>query len=1407
MFSEPSAKTLPNSSFPRKVCVSMPTFAAVLGSFLLIASDGTAPAAAQETAGQAGGCGATTSKSPCFADNPDILDGQRQLLPNDDIVLSLGRSVSDDRQSFGTRWLYTKDGAVSEAAGEATFETLPCSYEKAVPNSIHTRVGRVFDLGYDVIVNLIPQKTAKGAGCLGTTELLVQDSRNPENNSILPMGYKTLFARLALADFDGDSFDDATVLGHVQHEIYYIATYTAADVKDPARGMVYKELLSLKAEQLPRSDPVVGDFNGDGAKDIAWVGAADGGAMETYFVSVCPAAGTKIFGKTCVKPFEIIPATHSIGTGYDWKTYSAQGGGGLDLNVYPRFKLAAGRFKPNPAPGEGDQLVVLHRRLGLDNNQGLYLDAYSFDADLNATHAPGDRGFGGQNCFVVQDEASFFLDTGRLNWANTNEHIVVQNTCQNAKGLLFENLVLGFDDKMVADVITTDSYSDAGADYSGWGIAIGRFDPKLTSKGTTDFSQQVATLVTESLPDQKTYVQIHTVGNDFKLVFSHSFEVSDQVLYSSRPRHASPLQVGDLQGRSLRLGPPTKIKMSGHIQPSMVLGVPPMHVGYMRRSRGDEPSVVNVSVVPTNPHSTAEVKDFNATYNFSASDTTKSTSTSTVGSTASTKESVSGKVSYGVPDIASVSIGFKASLEQTKSNTAEAGNSFTTSRDTKERATTGLGDLVWFTPKDFYTYVYPVLGHFVCPTAKPDCSPQEKQPMQVQYSGPDDYESSISEASKVIMVMSGENMEWYQPVHEPGNILTYPWNLGVLKSRFPRNAILATPNPAKQTPGESSQTIGSTWTNTQSQSQSVAAKSTNSYSTSLSVAADVGFDGIGASFSAGLDVNGSKSFATLETGQVTLAENSGIEVGIPALDSSEVWSISEFSYTLSNYIFGQTPPVGTISSTPLEPVSGVSTSGILSAHFTAQATDLNWFDAYNLPDVALNHPARWDWDADNLEISVNPPKMGEIPTSRFHAMRGFFVTQPGSEAMTPDLLGASGPNLTVLKPGEPVALLTRVYNTSLAAFDAGTIKVRFFGQEFDGTSQACRETPQPPNCHFIGKSFELGTASLSATDLPPYPSGDMDNTATENWKFASQLWNTEPDADNPAYGCGPLGSKVSCAGKELVFWVLVWAEDTAGKLQAEMAGHGLTEVPARDLDDITAVPLEMVKLEDGDTVSYSNNVGFYNQSYYVCKPADECDEASEAFAATRQSSREVSLSRVGFDQESVLRNDSVGVRVSINTTGQPLKPANVFFYDHDPRDAGAMPFDHEYIPFVPSESSYRILSRFRPKRCGTQDVHVVMSSAGRAPLHGTSSIEVSIDAMRELDKLGAEINDSALLGRDKTGLLTSIQSARTLLAEGKERRAGELLEELAETPGRLSQVPADFADKLARRANLVASCL
>ena len=46
------------------------------------------------------------------------------------------------------------------------------------------------------------------------------------------------------------------------------------------------------------------------------------------------------------------------------------------------------------------------------------------------------------------------------------------------------------------------------------------------------------------------------------------------------------LAAGDLQGRSIPLGPPEKLTITGQIQPDTILGVPPMHVDWITPAGG-----------------------------------------------------------------------------------------------------------------------------------------------------------------------------------------------------------------------------------------------------------------------------------------------------------------------------------------------------------------------------------------------------------------------------------------------------------------------------------------------------------------------------------------------------------------------------------------------------------------------------------------------------------------------------------------------------------------------------------------------------------------------------------------------------------------------------------------------------
>ena len=58
------------------------------------------------------------------------------------------------------------------------------------------------------------------------------------------------------------------------------------------------------------------------------------------------------------------------------------------------------------------------------------------------------------------------------------------------------------------------------------------------------------------------------------------------------------LAAADLQGRSSRLGAPTKVTINNTTQPSTVIAMPPMHADFITAAGAKAPEVLNLSVVP-----------------------------------------------------------------------------------------------------------------------------------------------------------------------------------------------------------------------------------------------------------------------------------------------------------------------------------------------------------------------------------------------------------------------------------------------------------------------------------------------------------------------------------------------------------------------------------------------------------------------------------------------------------------------------------------------------------------------------------------------------------------------------------------------------------------------------------------
>ena len=167
---------------------------------------------------------------------------------------------------------------------------------------------------------------------------------------------------------------------------------------------------------------------------------------------------------------------------------------------------------------------------------------------------------------------------------------------------------------------------------------------------------------------------------------------------------------------------------------------------------------------------------FNTQYSFSASSSMSASRKNTTSYAFSTKETASAKISYGVPDVASLSVEVKAAAQQAHDSTVAT--TYNTYRGVTDNlaATTGFADHLFFSQTRFNIFYYPVIRQTVCPAAKPSCADNEKRPLHVQFSGPDIVTQSDIDAT---------TQEWYQPLWEPGNIFSYPWSLALLQQTYP----------------------------------------------------------------------------------------------------------------------------------------------------------------------------------------------------------------------------------------------------------------------------------------------------------------------------------------------------------------------------------------------------------------------------------------------------------------------------------------------------------------------------------------------------------------------------------------------------------------------------------------------
>ena len=474
---------------------------------------------------------------------------------------------------------------------------------------------------------------------------------------------------------------------------------------------------------------------------------------------------------------------------------------------------------------------------------------------------------------------------------------------------------------------------------------------------------------------------------------------------------------------------------------------------------------------------------FSTQYAFASSASSSASRKSKTSYSFSTKVSTDNKASFGIPSLAQVSVDAKYSAQQTHDSTVSRNYNTYSGKSESLSSTTGFADHLFFTSSRANIYYYPLLGQSVCPADQPTCADDDKLPLHVEFSGPDRVDHTDIDAT---------TQEWYQPIHEPGNIFSYPWTVDQLQHSLP-GLIALTGDPSQPNwrgTDSSSSAYSTEWNQGIGSAQSSGSVNTNQTDASVTVAAQVSIEGFGVSSSTGFDLNSSQSVSTLNTSTQTLDASTGIQVHKPEFSDLVA---DTYLYSFAGFVLGQTSPEGTLQSIPLKDAQGspidLQSSGPLTVAFLAdpfQSPDLPWWrQAYTKPDVGLNHPERWDWTKATHTATFNPPdQSSSTPQDQaFYHIKGLFITPQGANG--------TGPPLTQATAGETLQLQARVSNFSLADMAAGTqVHVRFYGQVYE-------------NAELVGPSFLIGQEVTLPEPLCGFNSSSPACTGQPNWALAS----------------------------------------------------------------------------------------------------------------------------------------------------------------------------------------------------------------------------------------------------------------------------------------------------------------
>jgi len=1237
--------------------------------------------------GQTNSCNSNDPTAPCFANNTDILNGRHSLLQDDDLML-VGST---------TYFTSTPLGIIAETAN-SQISTLSATDLASTPSP------NSFPVAVTAQLFSTPHKQILSAAANSAGKAFL----NPDNVPVpaLPILHANdAFGVFGVsADFLGTGFDQVILMseqynGAAQQIGFQVVA--AADPYHPEKGL----------EVGPLSAPV----NSAGAIYVLAAGVFTDPVPgqprprpEIAVFSTLP-SGTGVGTPSASITFYAVDSQMNVAaTGRSLQVVSNAGA------PIETLALASGRF----TGGAHDQLVALYSVFGIPPQ----IATIDFDStgtpSIKANQVvPGAplQGFG--NGYL----GTAYLRAGHFDWYGNADQVALSffggdATIGDPGNSGVE--VVSFDPNM-NPIYGTPYLSASGCSF---GMAVGRFDQYDANPNPPPAQQinpdlQIAQLINQCNAGGAggNALVIYNVdpANNFAVTALSPYPIPATLLPAELPSFSgtrdAPIQIvaADIQGRSLPLGPPTKATITGHVQPDTVLGVPPMHVDWIAPAGGNVPQVFNVSVYPST---------FNASYSFQDGTTGTVSRSAQTSFTAATKLSVNAKVSYGIPMVASASLSTTIAAGNIQKNT-NAGKYDTYSGNKQGFSThTVFDDVVASTASQMNVYSYPVIGQCVAAPDAPalDGCAAGTQPLYIQFSGPDNI--------RYIVAAEGRNMEWYQPVWEPGSLFSYPANEQQLAADLAGGTTFQPLSPTDSYwDVQTASQVTESWSNGGGTDVSSGSQSTQSFDASVSASAMASFEGVGASESATFSYNESSSISTLNEAKTTFSNSQGIVLNRGVGTSSDL-----YDYQGQSLIYGQLPPPNTVD-TGNAPTTDVKASGFIGvahlADMVSQGTINSgnfWPQAYAVaPDIALNHPQRWLQKApsgvNSQQVQFNcpvgyssslsspfcssnpePPTPANVADTVFYQMKGLFITPGGS---------TTGPQMQNTVKGNEVTLRARIYNYSLANFPAGSYAhVQFYAQPWNPELGEFASVPGSPG-QFAPAVF------IGEDDIVPPPAfcggitGGGDpclGSQVLNWEFAQAIWDTSQSNVAP--------------NSTWKFWVLVWVEND-GKLVSELPGHGLISIPAAPYNSIGDAPIE----------PYSNNLGYYNQVFTVF---------GQTAVGKTSGSRKLAVKPVNLLGGPLMRDRPITLRAKHQATGGDINSLLTLYYDGDPAHGGVL-FDTQSISRVSLGSPYVDTANYRPSTCGNHKIFIqsIPLDGSAKPSTGVGSLDVTINPVGSVDEM------------------------------------------------------------------------